>query len=184
MKKIPNNAKCVFKGIIFDTYQWEQKLYNGKIKTFEMLKRPDTVNIIPMQNGFVYYAEEKQPPLNETYVGLLGGRVKQNEKLEKAALRELKEEAGIISSKVSLFKKVKPVGKLDWSIYFYITSDFHFAETEFDGGEQIKLKKSKIDDFIDNIILNNSIRKGNILTMWLPIYAEELRKALKNYSKK
>lgn len=35
---IPDHAKCVFKGVIFDVYQWEQKLYNGTTTTFEKLK--------------------------------------------------------------------------------------------------------------------------------------------------
>ena len=35
---IPENAKRVFKGIIFDVYQWEQELYNGSKAVFEKLK--------------------------------------------------------------------------------------------------------------------------------------------------
>ena len=38
---IPINAKKVFQGIIFDVYQWEQKLFDGTVATFEKLKRPD-----------------------------------------------------------------------------------------------------------------------------------------------
>ncbi len=37
--KIPPNAKRVFKGIIFDVYQWQQKMFDGSKETFEMLKR-------------------------------------------------------------------------------------------------------------------------------------------------
>ena len=32
MKKIPNNAKRVFKGVIFDVYQWEQEVFDGMSK--------------------------------------------------------------------------------------------------------------------------------------------------------
>lgn len=38
---IPENAKLVFKGKIFDTYQWEQEMYDGSRVTFEKIKRPD-----------------------------------------------------------------------------------------------------------------------------------------------
>lgn len=49
--KIPINARRVFKGIIFDVYQWEQKMFDGNFKTFEMLKRPNTVEIIAIRDN-------------------------------------------------------------------------------------------------------------------------------------
>ncbi len=45
---MPANAKRVFKGVVFDTYQWEQDMYDGTKKTFEKLKRPDTVVVFPV----------------------------------------------------------------------------------------------------------------------------------------
>ena len=36
---IPPEAKCVFRGKIFDVYQWPQRLYDGSTATFEMLRR-------------------------------------------------------------------------------------------------------------------------------------------------
>lgn len=43
---IPPHAKRSFTGIIFDVYQWEQRLYDGSTTTFEKIKRSDTVNVI------------------------------------------------------------------------------------------------------------------------------------------
>lgn len=40
---VPDAAQHVFEGMIFDVYQWPQKLFDGSEHTFEMLKRPDTV---------------------------------------------------------------------------------------------------------------------------------------------
>lgn len=48
MVKIPSHATKVFSGVIFDVYQWEQELFNGNIATFEALRRPSTVIIIPV----------------------------------------------------------------------------------------------------------------------------------------
>jgi hypothetical protein len=36
---IPNHARIVFHGQLFDVYQWEQKLFNGKTAIFEKIKR-------------------------------------------------------------------------------------------------------------------------------------------------
>jgi ADP-ribose pyrophosphatase len=48
MVKIPPHASKVFSGIIFDVYQWDQQLFNGKIATFEALTRSSTVIVIPV----------------------------------------------------------------------------------------------------------------------------------------
>ena len=40
---IPHNAKKVFNGILFDVYQWKQKMFDNSIKTFEMLKRKSSL---------------------------------------------------------------------------------------------------------------------------------------------
>lgn len=44
-KRLPKNAKIVNKGIIFDTYHWEQEQFDGSIKIFEAIKRNPTVQI-------------------------------------------------------------------------------------------------------------------------------------------
>lgn len=48
MAKIPSHAVKVFSGVIFDVYQWQQELFNGETATFEALRRPSTVVIIPV----------------------------------------------------------------------------------------------------------------------------------------
>ena len=45
-KLIPKQAECKFRGELFDVYQWPQKLFDGSMSTFEMLKRDDTVVIV------------------------------------------------------------------------------------------------------------------------------------------
>ena len=47
-QKFPPQAKRVFKGMIFDVYQWEQEMYDGSTHTFEKIIRPDTVLVIPV----------------------------------------------------------------------------------------------------------------------------------------
>ena len=59
---MPENAKCVFKGEIFDVYQWEQEMYDGTKATFEKLKRPDTVVVFPvLPDGQIILTEQEQP---------------------------------------------------------------------------------------------------------------------------
>ncbi len=177
MPTIPSHAKCVFKGKIFDTYQWEQKLYNGKTKTFEMLRRPDTVQVFPVYNGDVFYIEQRQPDKLKSYISLIGGRVDSGEEKKFAAERELKEESGIKSSDLSLFKTFEPNQKADWTVYFYIARNCSFGKPSFDGGEKIILKKLPIDKFVDEIIMTRTMENTHLLPCYF--FAEKLRKELK-----
>jgi len=60
--KTPKNAIKVFSWKTFDVYQWEQKMFDWSKKTFEKLKRNDSVDIIAInKNKEIYILEEQQP---------------------------------------------------------------------------------------------------------------------------
>lgn len=141
---IPDNAKRVFKGEIYDTYQWPQKMFDGSTETFEMLKRPDTVTAIPIADGKVITLEDRQPHTGKK-MSFPGGRVDEADQSTLAAVkREVKEETGYEFDKWKLVNVTQPHAKLEWFIYFYIAWDGRkTAEPHLDAGEQITL------DFLD-----------------------------------
>ena len=70
---IPPDAKKVFSGVLFDVYQWEQKMFDGSVATFEKLKRPDTVVVFPvLPNGRIILTEQEQP--NDSNYGTRASR--------------------------------------------------------------------------------------------------------------
>jgi ADP-ribose pyrophosphatase len=58
---IPDHAECVFKGVIFDVYQWQQELYDGTATTFERIRRPDTVEVIGVTDHKILIVNDEQP---------------------------------------------------------------------------------------------------------------------------
>ena len=59
---IPSEAERVFAGEIYDVYQWPQAMPDGSVQTFEMLKRPDTVMVIALDEaGRAVVIDEWQP---------------------------------------------------------------------------------------------------------------------------
>ena len=58
---LPAQAQRVFKGVIFDVYQWQQEMFDGTTETFEMLKRPDTVEVIAIKDDKLVVVHEQQP---------------------------------------------------------------------------------------------------------------------------
>src|SRR3989339_514601 len=95
---IPKNAKKVFKGVIFDVYQWEQEMFDGTKVIFEKAKRIlDNVTIFAvLPDGKILLTEQEQPG-KAPFVGAVGGRVEEDEDVLTAAKREPLEENAYIA---------------------------------------------------------------------------------------
>lgn len=147
---IPASARRVFKGVIFDVYQWKQKCYDGKIKIFEKLKRADSAMVIPiMTDGKIILSKQEQPG-KKPFIGLIGGRVDRGETPLTAAKRELLEETGLRAKKWSLFIANQPTSKIDWVVYCFIATECEkISEQNLDGAEKIKLLPVDFDTFVE-----------------------------------
>ena len=147
---IPENAKRVFKGVIFDVYQWEQEMFDGTKATFEKLKRPDTVVVFPvLPDGKIILTEQEQPG-KEPFIGATGGRVDEGEDILMAAKRELLEESGYEAEEFILWDSQHPIGKIDWVVYTFIAKGLKkVADLHLDAGEKIKLLPVTLDKLID-----------------------------------
>ena len=147
---IPSHAKKVFKGILFDVYQWEQKLFDGKIQTFEKAKRPDTVVVFPvLPDGTIIVTEQEQPG-KEPFIGATGGRVDEGEDVLHAAKRELLEESGYEADRFILWHAEQPIEKVEWAVYTFIAKGLRkAADLHPDGGEKIVLKPITFDELLN-----------------------------------
>ncbi|TSA44612.1 NUDIX domain-containing protein, partial [bacterium] len=116
-KNIPAKAKRVFRGVIFDVWQWKQKMFDGSVEIFEKLRRPDTVNVIPVIGNKIMILKQRQPDWKKEKTSLAGGRIDEGEKPLAAAKRELLEETGYASKNWTLWKEQNPSEKMVWTIY-------------------------------------------------------------------
>lgn len=180
---MPENAKLVFKGVMFDTYQWEVDGYDGSKKIFEKLKRPDTAMIIPVtEDGKIIIALQEQPH-KPPFIGTVGGRVDEGEDVFEAAKRELLEETGYEAQDWVLFDAVQPVSKIEWAVYTFIAKGCKkIAEQNLDGAEKIELKFVSFEEFIDLAINDDKFGdefKVKILEAKLqPKKMEEIKKLI------
>ncbi|HET8670352.1 MAG TPA: NUDIX hydrolase [Candidatus Saccharimonadales bacterium] len=148
---IPEHAKEVFKGVIFDVYQWQQQLFDGTTATFEMLKRPDTVIALCVKEGRIVFIREQQPGRPE-YTRLPGGRVDPGEDWETAIVRECKEEIGLQFENHRLIHAYQPISKIEWFVAIYLMTDCS-AETipALDAGEKIEIVPMTFDEAKEHI---------------------------------
>ena len=147
-KPMPDNAKMVFKGQIFEVWQWEQKLYDGSTTTFERLRRPNTVLIVPTTKDRVIVVDEEQPD-SGVFLTTPAGRLEEEELPLEGAKRELKEETGYESSDWELLMEVHPVSKMEWTIYVYVARGCtKTAEQQLDAGERITAREVSFEEFL------------------------------------
>ena len=178
---IPDNAKKVFSGVLFDVYQWEQELFDGTKATFEKLKRPDTVVVFPvLEDGKIILTEQEQPG-KEPFIGATGGRVDEGENILEAARRELLEESGYEASEFVLWDAQHPTSKIDWVVYTFIAKGLKkVAGMNLDAGEKISLKLVDLEEFIELAINKNFVEKEIIPKLYeaklYPEKKEELKK--------
>ena len=148
--KLPKNARRVFKGEIFEVWQWPQKMYDGSTETFEMLKRPDTAVVIPVVGDKILILTQAQPNRPKAFYSIAGGRRGKGETPLNAAKRELLEETGYVSRDWKLWNSVDPVGKMVWTVYTYIARDCIFWQPPRpDAGEKVSAKLISFDEFLN-----------------------------------
>jgi 8-oxo-dGTP pyrophosphatase MutT (NUDIX family) len=146
---VPQHAKRVFQGVVFDVYQWEQEGYDGKVRMFEKLKRPDTVLIIPVTSeGQIMLTRQEQPGRKPKFA-FPGGRVDAGEDVFAAAQRELLEETGYTSDSWDLLEAVQTVTKIEWAVYYFVAQNcVKVAEQRLDGAEKVEIIPKSWDEFI------------------------------------
>lgn len=135
---IPDHAKKVFHGERWQVMQWEQELFDGTKKTYESLKRANSVSIIPViDDNKVIIIEEHQPHWKEKAFSIVGGGIDEGEDPLAGAKRELVEETGMIFKDFYLVSILHPLPNFDYTHYTYVAKNIlEQKEIALDAGEK------------------------------------------------
>ena len=146
---IPEHATRVFKGVLFDVYQWQQEMFDGSFRTFEKLARNDATMVIPItSDGKILITEDEQPgrPMVITFPG---GGSEDGEDPETAGRRELLEETGYEPEVMDFVRSFDPSSKIAWTIHTYVGRGCRkVAEPRLDAGEHITVRLVSLDELI------------------------------------
>lgn len=147
--KIPENARKVFSGAVFDVYQWPERLFDGSFATFEMLKGADSVAVIAVsESGEILYTDEEQPGRGP-FLSIVAGGVENGEGPLSAAKRELLEEAGLESHDWELLEIWENHERLEWSFHLFVARGCVNAAVPDPGpGEKVSLRFADWDSFV------------------------------------
>ncbi len=147
--KIPSHAKRVFEGKTFNVYQWEQEMFDGSRKTFEKLRRNDSVDIVAvLPDGKIVILEEEHPGRPPFY-GLVGGTCEDGEDPLETAERELLEETGLESAEWELFGSYSRSSRIDHQSHIFIARNCRKVENQnLDSGERINVRTVEWPEFL------------------------------------
>lgn len=144
---VPKEAERVFTGVIYDVYHWEQEQFDGSFATFEMLKRPDTVQVIALDRDEIVYIHLEQPG-SKAHYDLVAGRndVEGEDELE-CAKREMLEEAGLEFKQWKLVATQQSFPKIDHIIYTFVADEIASSQKpSLDPGEKIEVLRGSFED--------------------------------------
>ncbi|MBI4225345.1 MAG: NUDIX hydrolase [Candidatus Sungbacteria bacterium] len=145
---LPEHARMVFKGVIFEVWQWEQEMFDGTMEIFEKAWRPATVEIIATVGDKILMEEQDQPN-RKNNINTPSGRIEEGEDALDAAKRELLEETGYASDQWSVLFKHGPSGKVLHEVHYFIARNCRkVQEPHLDAGEKIETKLITFDDFM------------------------------------
>lgn len=146
---LPEHAVQVFKGVIFELWQWQQELFDGSFATFEKLRRNDSSVVIPvLANRKLLIAYDEQPGRDAVFT-FPGGEGEAGETPEETAVRELREETGYVPERLTRLSANQPSSKIVWTIHTFIGHGCtKVADPALDPGERITLKEMTLDELI------------------------------------
>lgn len=149
MAKIPKQAQKVFSGVLFNTYQWEQELYDGSTTTFEMLERKPVVDLIALVGDKIMILREEQPtkPLFES---LPAGGVEPGDTFLQTAAKELIQETGYKAKRFRQIGEFFGNSKMFYHQLLYVAEDcYKVSEQNLDAGEKVELTLRDFDYFLN-----------------------------------
>lgn len=165
---MPASAKRVFRGLFFDVYQWNQRLFDGSTATYEKISRRDTAIVIPVTaDKKIVVNKEIQSGDRFPFFSLPGGVLDPDETPLQAAKRELLEETGYRAKSYKQLQAFEPSARIEWKAHLFLARGCRKAQDPApDPGEKIDVRLFSWSEFLD-LAAQESFRNFEVALMIL-----------------
>ena len=148
-------SRRLFSGAVFDLEVDRVELPNGKTSTRELIRHKGAVAIVPLfPDGTVAVEEQFRFAVGQIMIEIPAGKLDSpDEDRREAALRELREETGLIAGKLScLGDYFGSPAIVDERITLYLATELTEGERSLDDDEFLTVRRIPLDDLADAII--------------------------------
>ena len=143
--------KIVYQGKLLEIVE-KEVVNKDKKRIFEFVRRSPGVRLIIEKNNSILISKEYRHEINGYDYRLPGGKVfdllkEYNEtlareinirkKAEETAIKEAREETGVVVKKIDFFYKSICGATMEWDLYYFIVKDFEEKEQELEEDEDI-----------------------------------------------
>ena len=145
----------LFSGAIFDLEVDRVELPNGKPATRELIRHKGAVAVVPLfPDKTVAVEEQFRFAVGKILLEIPAGKLDSpDEDREEAALRELREETGLVAGKlICLGDYYGSPAIVDERITLYLATDLTEGETSLDADEFLSVRRVPLSDLADAIL--------------------------------
>lgn len=146
-----------FSGKVVDLYVDKAELEDGKEVTRELIIHPGGACVVPIDSeGNIYMVKQFRYPFKTVLTEIPAGKLNSaDENPREAALRELKEETGAVSGKVTELGICYPTVAYDSEkIYMYLCEELTFDKNSLDEDEFLDLVKMPFKEAVQMVMDN------------------------------
>jgi len=146
-------------------------LPNGNTAEREIIRHPGAVAILPIDSyENIYFIKQFRKAIDDVLIEIPAGKLEQGEDPYQCALRELQEEIGFTSNKLTLINTIyTSPGFADEIIYIYKAEELIISQLEKDDDEFIDVCKFHKNQAF-NMIKNGEIKDAKTIVALLTAF--------------
>ena len=150
-KKIKSDI--VFSGRLLEVYRDVVHLPNGQTSSREWINHPGAICCVPiLPDGKIALIRQYRYAIKEEFIELPAGKFDKGEIPEDCALRELEEEIGYRTNKLTFLANIHPaIGFANENMWLYLAEDLEKTEPKLDNDEFIELIPTKLEDAVEMV---------------------------------
>jgi ADP-ribose pyrophosphatase len=166
--KITSNQ--IFSGKLIDLYLDNVRLPNGKKSTREWVDHPGAVCIVPiLNNGDILLIRQFRYGPRKEFIEIPAGKLDKNEEPLKCGIRELEEETGYKSNKLTYLTNIHPaIGFSNEKMWMYLAEELELSEKKLDEDEFLELLPTPLNIALEWVFTGKITDVKTIIgIMWL-----------------
>lgn len=162
------NRKTIYSGKAITLDVETVLLPNNKVASREIVRHPGAVAILPIDDqGNIYFVKQFRKAIEHELLEIPAGKLEKGEEPSQCALRELQEEIGFTSNKLTFITQIyTSPGFADEKIYIFKAENLVKSELMKDEDEFINIYRYRPDEAFE-MIKNDKIRDAKTIAALL-----------------